>query len=226
MTVNLVVVKFPHVSGLPRDTVVNTFVFQASNQANVDAVVDGVFPELYNNAFGGHSIAEYLGNRLSRSSNAASYTQYDITSALDGSPHGGPVRTTHFTLGNATSGTYELPEELSLVVSYHSDYGILSETVGSTRPKQRHRGRVYIGPLNNSAHPSSTGNESRPDSTFVTTLYNAFNTQLLAGASPNWVGWSRQNAAVYTVVGGFIDDAWDIQRRRGVAAAGRTAFGT
>ena len=49
-------------------------------------------------------------------------------------------------------------------------------------------------------------------------------TTLMASIDPTWAVWSRHDALARAVVGGWCDDAWDVQRRRGEVAVVRTTF--
>jgi hypothetical protein len=41
---------------------------------------------------------------------------------------------------------------------------------------------------------------------------------------PSWSVWSRKNANTKLVTGGFVDNAFDTQRRRGEKASGRQTW--
>ena len=41
-----------------------------------------------------------------------------------------------------------------------------------------------------------------------------------------WVLWSRANNAMFNVVGGWVDNAFDTIRKRGNAPTARTTWGT
>lgn len=46
-----------------------------------------------------------------------------------------------------------------------------------------------------------------------------------ATSNPKWCVWSRENGVMQPVIGGWCDDAYDIQRRRGEKAKSRSTFG-
>jgi hypothetical protein len=95
---------------------------------------------------------------------------------------------------------------------------------GASRPKQRRTGRVYVGPLNTIA--SATTGTSRPTAGIITHFLEAvdvLNADLISLSNGEALGvWSRSDATVRALEAVSIDNAWDTQRRRGVAATART----
>jgi hypothetical protein len=99
-----------------------------------------------------------------------------------------------------------------MCVSFHGEYV-------SGEPQARRRGRVYVPWMQ-----ASSNVDGRPESTFVTLLaasFAEFHAAAIASANVNWVVWSPTDSAAYPVEAGWIDDAWDTQRRRGVSATYR-----
>jgi len=242
MTVLLASVILPNVNGLPQDRYQNDFVMQGSSVAAIVAVTNAGIEAFYNTAYSGHYVGEYLSTAIDRGSGKCSINYYDITTHLDGSPHGSPVATDPFTL-NAAAVTTPLPEEVSLCMSFHGAYGTLIETgavdtaipstesardqgapathTGVDRPRSRLRGRIYVGPLNLQA--ITTSNPVRPTSTARATIALAGGGLLALTTSP-WAVWSRRNATVITTSTGWVDDAFDTQRRRGLKSSTRSTF--
>src|SRR5215475_12177341 len=99
-----------------------------------------------------------LGKLMSPSldwTHGANCSAYDITSHLNGSPHGPPVASSIVSVASAapTATTHYIPEGVAIAVSYRGDYGSATEfqrdpvthkIIG--RPRARHRGRIYVGP--------------------------------------------------------------------------------
>jgi hypothetical protein len=84
---------------------------------------------------------------------------------------------------------------------------------------------LYLGPLSNiSLELESTTNRVRVIAAARATIAGAA-ARLIDSTHGDWMVWSRTDSAVHSVVGGFVDDAYDIQRRRGERAVGRTTFG-
>lgn len=108
-----------------------------------------------------------------------------------------------------------LPGEVALVLSYHA------QPVSGT-PMARLRGRVYLGPF-----AENTNTQGRPISALRLDIARSARDMLQASnASTSWE-W-RQNSptrvASSIVVGGWVDDSWDSQRRRGWQSTTRTTW--
>lgn len=185
------------------DAVVNTFWFESSDSAEIIADVPGVLDTAYENVKGifpstvkqtGHSIKIY--------------------SMADPEPRA-PIYDGTFAFSTAPSGNPTAPE-LALCCSFQA-------ARVSGEPQARRRGRVYVGPHDSGAFAS----DGRP-STDVITAVAAFGQDLLDGfglmTSGAWVVYSPTDASSAAVTNGWVDDAWDIQRRRGVAPTSRTLF--
>jgi hypothetical protein len=217
----LTTVRFSPASGLSEDAVQNDFAWVASDLATLRALTTAAIPSFYNTVHspGTVTLASRISSKISRAANACTVKYYDVTTHLDGSPHGSPVAIETFTLGAAVDGTC-LPEELAVVLSFHSTLTDIPEEVGSTRPAARHRGRIYFGPLNTASNQAS---DCSVEPQTNAALRGAALSFLALGSAP-WSVWSRANAAMYTVSGGYVDNAFDVQRRRGHAPSARTSF--
>lgn len=126
-----------------------------------------------------------------------------------------PIWDMLMTLTTAPSGT-SAPHELAVCMSYEAD-------PISGQSQARRRGRVYLGPINNapistSGRLSSTSNQDFRD--FGATLLAAS----VADSGWNWVVYSPSAGEAYTVSGGWVDNDFDIQRRRGIKASQRITF--
>jgi hypothetical protein len=115
-----------------------------------------------------------------------------------------PLATAQQGTGFSTTTT---PRELALCLSYYGLYN---------RP--RYRGRIYI--------PASLiGGATialRPTSTQITTALNWRNTfQNNLPANHNWIVWSKLGPGATVVTNCWVDDEWDIQRKRGLRSTTR-----
>ncbi len=100
------------------------------------------------------------------------------------------------------------PRELALCLSYYSEVN---------RP--RFRGRIYL-PLGALFTGSALG--ARPDNSLQTKLAglaSAFGG--LGGVDVDWSVWSDRDQEARPVSHWWVDDEWDVQRRRGLRATGR-----
>lgn len=166
--------------------------------------------------YSGHTLAEYLHPAINRATNSNEIEAYDITGHLDGTPHGSPVAMGPFTIAAAVGNG--LPAQLAGVADYHASLtGVVEFGPLKTRPRSRLRGRHYWGPLSTSAVANETA--SPWDSTLAAGFIDAlagFYVALMATAhfGPGWGVWSRKNAALAPVVGGWVDETVHVQRRR------------
>lgn len=119
-------------------------------------------------------------------------------------------------IGNAyssTSGVKDFPEEVAVCMTYHGGLPVTPRT----------RGRFYLGPLNSdAATDASTALPCRVAPAFRTAL--ATWAGRVVDADVGWSVWSPTASQLTVVQAGFIDDAFDTQRRRGPAPSTRTLF--
>jgi len=128
-------------------------------------------------------------------------------------------------------GAPSLPNEVALAVSFHGDLSAVGEFgSGGTRPRARRRGRVFIGPLWDGTSASSSGNPARPSATFMEDLRLAADRLMILSDDATtwkWVVPHAAESAGWTsvpVIGGWVDNEFDTQRRRGLVATTRSTF--
>lgn len=208
-------VVFPNVSGLPRDVSVNTFCFSGSS-ASVPldvTLIGGLLESFYNDTYGVGSISDYLSARLDRTVDA-SINFYNMSDP----PGSGPVGTWPFTLGAAADDT-SLPAEVALCVSF---FAVLDPARPGTT-----RGRIYLGPLSVVSGVAGADDPARPGSTFIEVVHDAAEALGQAAntsSSVNWQIHSRATATLNEVIGGWVDNEWDTQRRRGLDSTARSVW--
>lgn len=232
----LYTVLFPSVNGLPEDTVVHDFVLPGVTPAAIGSAIDcaDLISAFYNDLPAGGSLqpGAYLSDSITRAADGVIIKAYDLDGFLDGSPHGAPFLTVTWTLV-ASADTNQLPHEVACCITMEAagrngqpvetadgaDAGSLRD-----RPMQRYTGRVYFGPLNISA-VDSTGSQARPADDFTADLRLATRELAIAVATETGASlgvWSRVDETIREVASCSTDNAWDTQRRRGVAATSRT----
>lgn len=205
-------VVFTNTTGLPADAFVNTLHFNVS--AFTSVVGNAVALRLsnfYNTTRStGRSVAEYLGNCVARGLTDGAFRMYD---ELDNDLP--PWFETTWDPGPA-GGASDLPWEVACCLSFKN-------TSVTTTPERRRRGRIYIGPLNTIAQIES-GGSVRPHGDFQTTLLEAAQ-DLFDGndATATWQVWSKAAADGFTIEEGWVDNAFDTQRRRGEAVTARSS---
>lgn len=245
MTVILCAAHLPNTNGMPADQVVNTFVFGALG-STPGGLRDVCAPEVANfyttpftaPGFTAQSIGAYLGSSVDRGADKCRVETYTLQSAADSlvpvTPIGSPIGTSTFTMPTAL-GTDELPREVAACLSYHGNLAGLAEDTpggvtgpkGDTHPAARKRGRLYLGPLNHAMLGAGVnGPGVKPE--FRSVVTQAARALALAVAAAleglAWMVWSRVAHSISPILGGFMDDAFDTQRRRGISASTRTLW--
>lgn len=208
-------VTFPHNSLIAADSVVNTFSFTGIDNVEDQAIVaKGKLLAFYNTVAAGqvNPIKAYLSSELALLS--ARIKVYD---ASDPEPRVPILDVALGTTSVTPLNTQNLPGEVALAASYAAE-------AESGVAAARRRGRIYLGPLNVGAGSGSGATPSRPTTQFRSDVAKAC--QALAGSPVGtlWAVWSRKNSAYYVITRGYVDDAWDTQRRRGVATTTRTGW--
>lgn len=200
----IVQAKLPYVTNLPEDCAINTWYFAGTDPAAdmITTSVDRV------NDFYGALIAYWSGYIAAR----LDVTVYDVEDAQPRTPiYSG---STALTVGAGAS----LPLEVALCMSYHRE-------LESGIPAARQRGRLYLGPFDAGALDTSQPS-SRPVSALVDAITTAAEVLLSENTANNtWVTFSETLGALSPIVGGWVDDSWDTQRRRGSSPSSRTLWG-
>lgn len=204
------------VSGLPADAIVNTFHFVAGatlSAADLTALTGRVI-DFYTAAAPGNASA--LANRMSPLLAATGHAVkvYDLTMPTPRPP----VKTQGFSMVLNASG--EMPAELAIAVSYRA--ALVAGTTAARR-----RGRIFVGPWRTSELGSVVAGDLRVASGTVTALLNAAKQlrTVSAAAGTPWCVFSRSDLTFADISRVSVDDAWDIQRRRGATPTTRSSDG-
>lgn len=179
------------------------------------------------------TVASRISGTISRTADACSILAYATLDLSGATPMGSPIGQLNFTMG-AETATSDVPEEVAVVVSYHADLTDVPVSEPNPtpppltiRPQQRRRGRMYIGPCNNVIGSTAGDGFWRPTPNVRTDFGISFDrmaTSINGSAGLTLGIWSKADAEVWEAVGGWVDDAFDTQRRRGVSATVRTTF--
>jgi hypothetical protein len=219
-------VVFHDFSNLPKNQYVNTWHFVRTGGATYAAAVTRIATLLrafYETAAAPSTdaVGKHLAAYLARS--------YDIKQYNMEIP--ATTRAPHLTVGTLPSAlvTSDLPAEVAVCTSLRGDPGLNEDD--DPEPQARGRGRVYIGPLNTQA--ANTGGGAAypvPTATFIACLVNATKRLVVDSSAGSpvvpLVVYSRTRDAVSGVYSGWVDNAWDTQRRRGQVASTRNAWTT
>lgn len=126
-----------------------------------------------------------------------------------------PVAEGVYSFASAPSGN-SLPTEVALCGSFQGQ-----KTSGV--PQARRRGRIYFGPI----VATQIAPTARPSSTLVTALAQALDDLKTASdgaATWTWCVWSTVTGTNVPISDGWVDDEFDVQRRRGRIATSRTIY--
>lgn len=205
-------VTFPVDTAIPADAITNTWHFSTVGAVPIITDFDNVrdmLADFYTVApsAGGSALSTYLNSRLAGPAIVKAY-------ALEDAPPRVPAYESTFAF--SATGTGSIPDEVALVLSFQASRA-------SGQNQARRRNRVYLGPWANTI-ADTTG---RPSSTIITQMARAAEDLAAAASSSvnwNWVVWSPTNSQDYQVDNGWVDNAWDTQRRRGLAPTSRTTF--
>lgn len=214
-------------SGLPEDVIINDFAFKnlAGSPTNLElSAMMARVSDFYRRPSDPSlpsKVGSYIGSQVDRSA-----THELQAFKIQAGPLGSPIYTEAWLGPVGSINPDNLPTECAAVLSFHADLTGIVEDAGTTHPRARRRGRVYIGPLNFDA-----GDFSAP-SPF---LRGAFTAALRESAvilkddsatdGAPWCVWSRADQAVRAVHAGWTDNAFDTQRRRGTVATIRSVWG-
>jgi hypothetical protein len=126
-----------------------------------------------------------------------------------------PLAVNTFNLTTAPSAA-TLPSEVAICLSFQGE-----KVPGF--PQARRRGRVYIGPVSQTLNSAG-----RPTSPLLSQLASSVQTlcsNLKAAPEPAVLSvWSPTDGSGVNIADGWIDNAWDTQRRRGLTRTSRTTW--
>lgn len=199
-------VIIPMKSGAPKDVAVNNFSFLTTGTvAEGGAAITATLKTFYT------ALQTFWSPDV-----AADKVHVKIYDRADAKPRP-PQHEALLTLG-VTVGTTSLPHELAICCSFRG-----ARLAGV--PPARQRGRIFFGPIATSCLTGSVVTQTTVDA-----FKNALSQMKTnADTAPNieWVVWSQRtgtNGGSWPVTDGWVDNAVDVQRRRGVAATTRTAW--
>jgi hypothetical protein len=201
-------------TGLPKDSVVNTFHFQngvvnpptATDMDEVDAALESFYGTTQTGTT--QELDTFMSARLN---GTMTIKHYDL---FDASPRT-PLRTT--IAPAIVPGADALPEEVALCLSYQG-------VALSGFPQARRRGRIFVGPLSVSALVQATGLPNTSANGVIDTIAacgSFLKAHTWAAGGNRWIVYSPTNDDFVNVDNGWVDNAFDTQRRRGEAPTTR-----
>lgn len=212
------------VTGIEKDESVFTtaWVCDAANTTDAANNVGVKIEQFLNTAHSTHApIAGNISQQIRRTGNGCYHRFFQILDLTGDPPSMTPIIDRLFTLGGFLGGN-PMPPQVAVAISAHADLTGVPEFGAHTRLRQRRRSRFYLGPLTSTCFTAegSTAN-------CVLTAEMGIRLGLCAGRMADvlptqWSVWSRADATMYPIVGGFIDNVADVVRRRRVVGAHRT----
>lgn len=191
----------PMVSQVPADAATNTWHLNGADYAAITPGVNAIIA-FYNTIVGVYPATVAQNN-----------WRLKVYNMNDPTPRA-PIVDSNFNLSSAPAGD-PLPHECSIVVSWQAERQ-------SGQSQASRRNRVYIGPLDKSL----VGTDGRFTTSATDTVRDA--AQTLLTASDGAAGWSwvvaSSNGGPFEIANGWVDNAVDSQRRRGVLATLRDTF--
>ena len=201
-------------SGLPTDTYVNTFHFSdlavptGPDLVTLATAIKSFYADVA--AGGGTSIKSFISG--SAGADGASIKMYNQDDPMPREPIFSELY--DFNLGFNGKA---LPSEVAVCLSY-------AAASQSGAIQARRRGRIYIGPLNDSASTlASLTERCRPTTAIQTALVQSAldlrSKAVLLGLI--WLVYSPTGGSGASITKFWVDDAFDTQRRRGEAPTAR-----
>ena len=205
-------VCFQGPSGLPTDQFCNSFVFRNDNvfdRAGMLAAVETALTNFYADPAGG--TGDQLVDWIPSGLEPPVLKLFD----LGETPMRVPEETTLGSISPNGAGI-PFPREVAITASYHNG-----------GPGPRNRGRIFFGPVVAASAQTTTADALVKVSPTVRSLLTDRMNDMATNASLEctWVLWSRANNAMWDIVGGWVDDAFDTQRSRGREPSARTTWG-
>lgn len=189
-------------SGLTEDSAVNVWHFTGTVGATDGAKIAQNLEDFYV-AIDANLSSELTGNGIVKC--------YEVVAGPSGPPF--YQETITFIPGSSNP----LPSEVAVCLSYQA-----AQVVGLDQ--RNRRGRIFLGPLNVAV--ATTTAPCRPVASELTTIATAADALMTDCAADNvpWVVYSPTLGSSAPVTNGWVDNAFDTQRRRGVAATSRTLW--
>lgn len=214
---------FQGTTNLPEDRFVNTWHHEKVGQLGVSQEdidnIHGALATFYDEAAGVPNVS--IASRMPASviSNQLEFRTYDMGEPEPRQPH---INTVTFGPG----GGSPLPTECAVTMSFHGSRSI-----------PRERGRIYIGPLSTSAGTvGAAGKGMIVESAFIDVVVAAASRLVANQVLTEDLFWSvfsntrKESHPSFSglthVEGGWVDNAFDTQRRRGTRASSRDVWGS
>lgn len=197
---------------LPEDQVVTTWHFNCTTDASLGALAVATrLTEFYNNIPTSGTSRPCSFIPASISTTGGFIKVYDLSEPMPRPP----LVEVPLTLFSAGGAGY--PTETCVCLSYQA-----GKVPGV--PQARRRGRIYFGPLTVATGTADTQDQVRPSAALRNTLALAATDLMNKNDDVSWVVYSRVLGTAATIEDGWVDNAFDTQRRRGIDRTARTVW--
>lgn len=209
-------VRIPYFTGLVEDVVSNVLHFDwvgVGNPTPTDYVsLEGLVQQFYAEVFTNASTAGMAPWMRPLLTTMKVYDLVDVPPRV-------PKHSATTPLASTLASAGSLPTEVSLVISAQAD-------PQSGSPQARRRGRVYIGGIGTGLTAGGSSAFPVPSPTLLANAATAASNMANNGTVIDWIWvvWSRVDSLPYPITNGWVDNAFDTQRRRGQAATARTLW--
>jgi len=209
-------------TGEPKDRVINVWHFNVPvGTLLFTSVISARLVNFYN------AIAAYYGQTIPRGTPLHEISLASVTPntpGVDDDVMAAPYQVFPWTMTDQPfSGSQALPLEVASCLSFTADYAMRPEEQGATRPRARRRGRVFLGPFNNSVVNVGIGNGVPYfDQGAAQGIVNSYDTHIAVDASPiTHVIYSPSDGQLNNVTMAWMDNGFDTIRSRGVDSSTR-----
>lgn len=206
----------PYFTNLPTDVVVNdwhfSFIIGNPDTSDYEDLRDDLiafYNAVYSGALGGDAMAPWMRPA------DASLKIYNINDPTPRAPRWeGPAA-----LADNRVSASGIPLESAICCSFQGDQV-------SGAPQARRRGRVFLGGWGSATEPGDATTFPGPDVALIASINTAAETLVGSAFADGWqwVVYSRVNNTGAPITNGWVDDAWDTQRRRGNAPTSRAVW--
>jgi len=206
MTIVRTQVSFPAASADSEDLVMNTWHFDIT-----DAHTEGNCTPVAN------ALDTFYTSLITLLNTSITWTNgrikmYDLSESTPRAP----IYDQPFVISGTPSASW-LPAELAVCLTYQA------VPLSGVRQSRR-RGRIYLGPWSSAANSTTSGTISSSTYTPVATAATALLVASDSAAGWAWIVHSETASGNSVVDNGWVDNAWDVQRRRGTDATVRVTF--
>ncbi len=206
-------------TGIPADSVINSFHFTTPSPVVLQSELDDVvaaLKEFYDTPVQSAFSLSSVGLLLAGDDVSTQLRRIKIRKRQAVKPE--PTLEEHEYNTSTGSASGAFPHEVAVVLSYRG-------VVGAGAVQRRRRGRIYLGPLSNQVGFSeNSAGDIRPTPSARSTIAAAAARMQNRTGPAIWSTYSEVDQTASPVLDGWVDNAYDTQRRRGTKATSRTLW--